>query len=113
MSTSIGASKFMAAAAIAIAAMTGAPTGRQAAMPSSPYAQMMRRGRGRRRRGGWNSKNETARNAGIPKAFRQYAKRYGSDVMTMIALQHQIPAAMLDHGRDRREKFLRICGAHK
>jgi hypothetical protein len=67
-----------------------------------------------RRRIGWNSKNQNARDAGIPKAFRQYAKRYGSDVNAVIAAHGLLfEVQMLDHGRDRRNAFLKVFGAHK
>lgn len=67
--------KLMALAAAAVAAMTGAPTGRPPALV--PAGQFLGFGGGRRsRRRGWNSKNEEARKNGIPKAFRQYCRRY-------------------------------------
>ena len=86
-------------AAAAMAAMTGAPTSR---LPFLPAASQFQGWAGGRRRGrGWSSKNDAARAAGIPKAFRQYARRYGSDVATLVQMHRRSPAPMLDHGRDR------------
>ena len=48
--------------------------------------------------------NRLARAAGISKAFRQYAKRYGSGVQALIQEHKKNPVPILDNGRDRREK---------
>lgn len=45
--------------------------------------------------------NYYARKHGIPKAFRQYSKRYGQGPDAMVNMQKRIPADTLDHGRDR------------
>lgn len=69
--------RMMAIAAAAVAAMTGAPTAKPAYLQPAQYSWIGgRRYGGRRRRRGWNSKNEEARSSGIPKAFRQYCRRY-------------------------------------
>lgn len=82
----------MAIAAASIGAFVGAP----ALAPSafvlaqsmfSPWA-----GGRRRRARGWLTKNEFARKHGVPKAFRQYAKRYGSSVQNLVQLHLQMPA---------------------
>lgn len=54
-----------------------------------------------RPRRGWGSKNREARHNGIPKAFRQHARRYHSDVHTLMQMHRQYPAPLLDHWRDR------------
>ena len=104
-------SKLMLMAAAAVAAFTGAPTARLPVF--TPAAGMFAPwGGGRRRRGrGWNGKNETARAAGVPKAFRQYARRYGSSVQRLQQMHLQLGGVpMLDHGRDRREAMQRALG---
>lgn len=44
---------------------------------------------------------ELARKFWVPKAFRQYSKRYGSGVEQLIACQKQHPVGMLNHWEDR------------
>ena len=51
--------------------------------------------------GGYMSKNDPARNAGIPTWLRQYAARHGVTVDEIIRVRKQNPAPMLDHWRDR------------
>lgn len=101
--------KVMGAAMAAMAALAGAPIQRSpASAPSIPYDVSRA---GRRHGSGFSDANETARHYRIPKAFRQYAKRYGSDVNSLIAchsLLKNVP--MLDHQRDRRQAFLRAMG---
>ena len=41
---------------------------------------------------------------GVPKAFRQYAKRYGAGVDDMLRMHKQVDVPMLDHWRDRLSK---------
>ena len=43
------------------------------------------------------------RKFGVPKVFRQYAKRYGAGVEEMVRMQAQVDVPMLDHWRDKRE----------
>jgi hypothetical protein len=45
--------------------------------------------------------NDDAREAGIPKALRQYARRYGSSVEQIVQTHRQFDVPMLDHYRDR------------
>lgn len=56
---------------------------------------------------GFSGKNAQARQAGIPKAFRQHARRYHSDIHTLLQTHRQFPAPMLDHWRDRIRAFNR------
>lgn len=51
--------------------------------------------------------NEFARERGIPKAFRQYAKRYGKGVRVMAQMHKRIAAPRLDHWGDK------IAAAHR
>ena len=111
MSNFLGASKIMAAAAMAMAGLSSAST--TAASSVKAFSGVISRHNRRVRGRGWNSKNDDARAAGIPKAFRQYAKRYGSNTHTLVATHLQINVPMIDHGRDRRDAFLRTFGAHK
>lgn len=98
--------RLIALAAAAMAALTGARTSRLPFLPPTTafqnYGGGRRSGRGGR---GFSNKNSKARDCGIPKAFRQYARRYGSDVSAMVQMHRRIPAPMLDHWRDRREAF--------
>ena len=48
------------------------------------------------------TKNQLARQHGIPKWLRRYHARYGRGGVDAIIAGHlQTPAPMLDHGRDR------------
>jgi hypothetical protein len=54
------------------------------------------------------TENELARQYGITKRMRQYAKRYGRvgregglTVLDIVQMRRQYPAQMLDHWRDR------------
>lgn len=66
--------KLMAIAAAAVAAMTGAPSTNRPNF--APQAQLLGWGGGRRKGISSSGKNGVARRAGIPKAFRQYCRRY-------------------------------------
>lgn len=63
------------------------------------------------RRHARGNEGDKARKHGIPKRFRQYAKRYGKkgidDIVQMHA-KYRVPA--LDHARDRREAMQRAMG---
>lgn len=98
--------RLMALAAAAVAAMSGAPSSKlpTASLPGHYFGW----GGGRRRRG-LGVKNETARDHGIPKAFRQYARRYGSSVEDMVQMHRRIPAPMLDHWLERRKTWNRMA----
>jgi hypothetical protein len=47
--------------------------------------------------------NRDAVKHGIPRAFRRYAKRYGSGVASLVAEHKKYPVPKLDHWRDSRE----------
>ena len=47
---------------------------------------------------------QLARDAGLPKAFRQYATRYGKGVEELLQDHKKHPVPLLDHGRDRWEE---------
>jgi len=103
--------KLAGLAAAAIAVFGGAPTANLPTFnrPGNGIATGLG---GRRRRRGYGWKNNTAREHGIPKAFRQYAKRYGSSVTAMVKM-HQLlnHVRTLDHWRDRREAFQRAVAS--
>lgn len=57
------------------------------------------------------NEGDKARKHGIPKRFRQYAKRYGNKGIDDIVQMHaQFPVPRLDHARDRREAIQRAMG---
>lgn len=66
--------------------------------------------RGNRRNRPLADKNADARAAGIPKAFRQYAIRYGGGVDAIVQTHKQYPALMLDHWRDKGNALRKALG---
>ncbi len=50
-----------------------------------------------------------AKAAGIPKALRQYSARYGEGVEDLLRVHNQNKVPLLDHGRDRAERFAKMA----
>lgn len=64
-----------------------------------------------RKRGRLRSdKNNDARAAGIPKAFRQYAARYGVGVDKIVQTHKQFNVPKLDHWRDKGNVIRKALG---
>ena len=53
------------------------------------------------------TKNEQAKEAGIPKWLRQHAARYGIGVDEIVQTHKQFPVEKLNHKRDRDAKKCR------
>lgn len=57
-----------------------------------------------------SNKNDDAREAGIPKMFRQYAARYGVGVDEIVRKHKQFPTPELDHWRDKGNAVRKALG---
>ena len=51
---------------------------------------------------------QLARDAGLPKAFRQYARRYGKGVEELLRDHKKYNVGPILHWRDRDEEFARM-----